>query len=302
LRRSIALIGTTLFAAYLVFRFSLQRLFQLMGIAFAFFVILSYSYSIYYPNTFMWTGVFFTKNELTRTSILAMLVFGYCLFATKKIIWGVFLLGAIGLIFKSNSATGNIIFFLILVLFFLFVLTRHLTKIRKADIFIIAGLLALLSAVLILVNPSHIFAFFQKDITLTGRVPLWILVWNAILQKPLLGYGYGGFWLGWEGPSAYIRSIIQWHPPHAHNGFLDIMLDLGATGLLLYLLFLLSLVRQFSINRQTTYLFRLFTILLTIFLIIYNTVENIALSRNSIVWILGVVVLLQNSIILKTGE
>jgi len=55
------------------------------------------------------------------------------------------------------------------------------------------------------------------------------------LQKPLLGYGFGGFW------TDAMRSLTS---SHAHNGYLDVVLNLGFFGLLLFSIFLLSCSRK----------------------------------------------------------
>jgi exopolysaccharide production protein ExoQ len=69
--------------------------------------------------------------------------------------------------------------------------------------------------------------------SLTGRLPLWEEVWKAAEKRPLAGHGYGGFW-GEKNVLKY-SSIFAWHIPHAHNGFLDLMLAVGVIGGLLYL-------------------------------------------------------------------
>src|SRR5262249_514880 len=66
-----------------------------------------------------------------------------------------------------------------------------------------------------------------KDPSLTGRAELWVQVVDAIRSRFWLGHGYGAFWLGWDGESALIWRVISWRPPTAHNGFLDMGLELG---------------------------------------------------------------------------
>jgi hypothetical protein len=73
-----------------------------------------------------------------------------------------------------------------------------------------------------------------EDHTGTGRVKLWLALGDMIWHRPWLGYGFGGFWLGRDGPSAYVLETVGWATPNGHNGFLDLWLDLGAVGLLLF--------------------------------------------------------------------
>jgi exopolysaccharide production protein ExoQ len=68
----------------------------------------------------------------------------------------------------------------------------------------------------------------------TGRKALWARVWQMVQLRPWLGYGYGGFWPRQDGPAAAIRQDLGAWARSAHNGFLDLLLDLGWPGLMLF--------------------------------------------------------------------
>jgi O-antigen ligase len=79
----------------------------------------------------------------------------------------------------------------------------------------------------------------NKDLTLTGRTLFWPIIIDKINQKPIVGYGIGGFWQGWRGLDNPAQDVINpngFVPPHSHNGFLDIATDLGWLGMTLYIL------------------------------------------------------------------
>ncbi|HEY9298424.1 MAG TPA: O-antigen ligase family protein, partial [Phormidium sp.] len=89
--------------------------------------------------------------------------------------------------------------------------------------------------------------FFGKDLTLTGRTDIWAGVITMIKQRPE-GYGIGTFWLQ---PKTFMMRQFGWLPPTAHNGFLELALDLGVPGLLIYCLISLRiLVRAFFLSRK----------------------------------------------------
>jgi O-antigen ligase len=70
--------------------------------------------------------------------------------------------------------------------------------------------------------------------TLTGRTELWALVGRLALARPIAGYGY-------QGSRELLLDRLPW-AGHAHNGFLQTLLDLGVVGaVLLWVPFLLSL-------------------------------------------------------------
>jgi exopolysaccharide production protein ExoQ len=84
--------------------------------------------------------------------------------------------------------------------------------------------------------------------TLHGRVVLWKDLGYYVGQRPVLGYGYCGFWT-----PAHIRTISDeenWGVPSSHSVYIEYLLGLGTVGLLLYaLLFLAGLRRAFLLHR-----------------------------------------------------
>jgi exopolysaccharide production protein ExoQ len=88
-----------------------------------------------------------------------------------------------------------------------------------------------------------------KDTTLTGRTALWHMMGLEIDRHPWLGAGYGGYWLGLEGPSATVVSFFSWRPGQAHNGYIDVINELGYVGLAL-------LISVLAIHARNIYLIR----------------------------------------------
>ncbi len=69
-----------------------------------------------------------------------------------------------------------------------------------------------------------------RNPTLTGRTDIWTHV-IPLNPNPLLGAGYESFWLGERLEKMW--SIYWWHPNEAHNGYLEIFLNLGWIGVVL---------------------------------------------------------------------
>ena len=69
-------------------------------------------------------------------------------------------------------------------------------------------------------------------VTLTGRTELWQSLLHYVYERPLLGYGYGGFWIPQR-----ITALTQhegWELGSAHSQYLDIALSVGVLGLVAY--------------------------------------------------------------------
>jgi exopolysaccharide production protein ExoQ len=80
------------------------------------------------------------------------------------------------------------------------------------------------------IDGSGLVQAMGRDPTLTGRTELW----GRVLQlrvDPLFGAGFESFWLGTRLDTLW--RMYWWHPNQAHNGYLEVFLNLGWIGLLL---------------------------------------------------------------------
>jgi O-antigen ligase len=69
-----------------------------------------------------------------------------------------------------------------------------------------------------------------RDSSLTGRTDIWDTVLR-VSGSSLVGTGYESFWLGER--LQEIWSAYWWQPNEAHNGYLEVFLNLGGLGLCL---------------------------------------------------------------------
>ncbi len=131
-----------------------------------------------------------------------------------------------------------------------------------------------------------------RDATLTDRTFIWETLLN-MKTNPLVGTGYRSFWLGTRLQTVWqtSRAINE-----AHNGYLDIYLNLGMIGLVLLLGFLIASYRtiwdRFRSSRPHASLTLAFW---TIFLF-YNVTE--AAFDNSLLWLilmLGAIAVQENA-------
>jgi O-antigen ligase len=84
---------------------------------------------------------------------------------------------------------------------------------------------------------TSIVEAFGRDATLTGRTELWDEVLR-LQPAPLLGAGFESFWLGSR--AEYLWNKYWWHPNQAHNGYIEIYLNLGWIGLSLFVALILN--------------------------------------------------------------
>jgi len=131
---------------------------------------------------------------------------------------------------------------------------------------------------------NDFIAMFSDPNALTGRTQIWLPLFKYAQEHWLLGAGYGSFWL--IGPTSPIYYYTQnWVAGlgHGHNGYLDLLVQIGLPGLLLaiFALILSPLFKVFS--SQTLAPGRAGLIVATIFFVVcHNMTESSLLDRDRI--------------------
>ena len=89
---------------------------------------------------------------------------------------------------------------------------------------------------------SSLLQLLGRNSTLTGRTDLWQLC-LTLVRNPVVGAGYESFWLGHRLAAmwAYIPGVNQ-----AHNGYLEIYLNLGWVGVVLLAAILIAGYRNIT--------------------------------------------------------
>jgi O-antigen ligase len=234
----------------------------------------------------MWIGVTTQKNSFA----------GLCLFSAFFIIWTlfkrrliseqsihtkyqsfieIFILGlSLYLMGGPNhnlsySATANIVFTIgLLSLCGFYFMKKWNIKIGQTALviattfIIIYGIITPFLGGLSIIDPS---AAMGREDNLTGRTEIWATLIPYAMQRPIWGYGYGGFW------TPEIKAITS---THAHNGYLDIIIDLGVIGLGFFYIFLISCCRKAYSLMLRNYQWGIFFLCILFMNIIYNIAET----------------------------
>lgn len=303
-RGSISLLETTLFGLYFAARFSRQEQLNLLAICGTLFATTSLLFTLAVPSAAIEAGVHAGdwRGPLVQKNLFAR---GLVLFATVAYInqpesfWGrgmrlFSLLLCIALIVLSGSRTGIVILILMLgtveLQRFLYSLFNSLPKLFVPAV--CAAILAVAAAIVAVVNSAEtIVEATGQNITLSGRTEIWSALVTKIGERPLLGYGYQGFWRGIYGESAYIGKVFDntYLPPHSHNGFFEITLAFGLLGLGLFALsYLLNARFALLLPAAVPQTISLWPLAYLTFVVLYNQTESTLVAHNSIFWVLYV--------------
>jgi len=130
---------------------------------------------------------------------------------------------------------------------------------RKYKPFALFALSGLLIIAIFSIYPNILPRAYLVDASLTTRVSIWKTSIRAILQNPLFG----------EGGSTYLRIYTQFgghQALHAHNLFLDPLLNFGIVGVSLLAIYLIENLRPILRMHNTLHDKKRFYLLVTIVL------------------------------------
>lgn len=209
-----------------------------------------------------WRGILAQKNDMGYVGALsAILWIGLRVIEPPKL--ATFLAGfglSVLCVIRSTSSTGATVA-LIGIMTFMILYRQHVRSVNWLQRILLVLAIAILIAVQIFfIHESRLPAWgeimgpfarlFGKSADLTGRTDIWIYVIIEIEKHWLQGAGYGAFWLGPGSPSQPILDQLPWIPFQSHNGYLDIINELGAIGFSLFVgLLLTHLVQLYRLGR-----------------------------------------------------
>jgi len=121
-----------------------------------------------------------------------------------------------------------------------------------------------------------------RDATFTDRDQIWRELVPIAMQNSILGQGYGGFWV------LPIESGVN----EAHNGYLDLMLELGLVGIVLLFAFVISLCKAAYRGLSQNFWWCSLTICLSVMTLVHNSTESSFLKTSNFLWSLLVILYL----------
>ena len=269
-------------AAYFAFRYNTEQLIRLLGRCFLGAGLLSIAGEFLLPPPDDlapgWSGIFQQKNGLGLCMMLGIAVL---LVERKRWTSGraASLCLYLGMLALSQSFTAIISTCALA----LFIFSKRLAGWSKAVLWTLLGGLACIS--MIISDPLElILDAGGKSTNLTGRDVIWAFALKATVDNPIAGHGYGGAF--WTEAQDTAMETLHWNPHHAHNGYLEILLDLGLVGLVLTIGLLINTWRRARrLQRFDSTLTPLWVEVLILAAVAHNLTESDFMSTN-IFWYL----------------
>ncbi|MGV9005443.1 MAG: O-antigen ligase family protein [Brevundimonas sp.] len=296
-RRVIAMAMTGSFALYLGAAFAGPRLPRLLMQSALIMALGSLVMVFAFPtigvhqadNAGLWRGLWYEKNQMGIVMVAGATAAAACLAAGDGR-WkapALTLVLTTVLVLATQSKTS-----LLCLIIGLGLVTALWTMRRGGPVFTIVCVwlgivVAGVGIYVFLTEPASILAALGKDPSLTGRTHIWDSLMRRVGERPWTGYGYSAFWGKDSVPAAFVRRETGWLVPSAHNGWIDLLVQLGwpgavAVGTLFVTSLTVTLIRLGSAGVREGYWAIAY---LGVFLLL-SLSESVLLSHASLPWTL----------------
>lgn len=242
----------------------------------------------------MWTGLTTHKNMLGQVCMTSGMYFIWDIINRKNVkrtlvdivylIFGFILMNGPGL---SRSTTSIIVLIVGIIVFFGLKYApsdpRYINRFFiKSGIVISLFILFIQIGAFIIEQGGGIesvaLEVTGKDETLAGRTDLWSDILTDASKNPILGVGYGSYWIDDKANNLWEKHI--WRPAQGHNGYIDIYVQLGIVGIALLAGVFISTFRNIKEMLLNDFEYGRFRMALFIMIVTHNLTESSLFRSN----------------------
>lgn len=229
-------------------------------------------------------GIPGNANLLAFAALIAVIVFAIQL-AERRIghSAGWWWLGAslltLALTRSSTVIVAGLVALLALVIL---IVARRLTMHGRFTLYGLTALAAGVAVALALTFRQQLLILLGRSDDLTGRLDIWAAVIGLVEQRPVLGWGWVSYWAPWVEPFDDLVIIRGVRYLQAHNAWLDVLLQLGWIGLIVFTVLIVTTstrVLSWSVDAPrgdhvSSPALRLFPALLLTVLLVHSLAES----------------------------
>lgn len=183
-------------------------------------------------------GLFGSRNTLGFVAVIALITF-VIEWRTQSVnaplaMVSIGLAGSLA--FLSASPTVLVLAVAVGVATLALTIVRHTSPTRRPFVQWMLGLLVTLSLTFAFALRHQIIAVLDAGSDFSMRASLWNTILDFVAVRPIQGWGWFGDWARGEYPFTSINFRLDNHHQSALNSYFDVLLQLGAAGLVLLLL------------------------------------------------------------------
>ncbi|BDS48685.1 O-antigen ligase family protein [Rhodoluna sp. KAS3] len=222
-------------------------------------------------------GIVGNSNLLAFAAMLGVVIFSveYAIIATKRWVSITSVLMALYCVYAAKSAGIGFAMAAIAVSAIVSISAEGKDRETRHRYYRIAWASAGTVAIFTLFYRAEVFEFFGKSPDMTGRSGIWKLVLGLIEQRPWLGWGWISHWV--PGVEPYEGLVVIKNVPYyqAHNAYLDVWMQLGIIGAILFaILLLVTFVKLWRLAVRHTSALYLWPILIFMGLGVWSLTES----------------------------
>ncbi len=309
LYRLLIFTGSLLAGMYFVIRYNRVQLNRGLGYALGITCLVFWIFTVLYPNggimqnppySGSFRGLFWHRNYTGSFAALSAAILIPLLIQSRtwfvRILTVFLLISSLVICIGSRSAAGVILVVLLTGLGILYLIwLQFRTKLSKTH-YLIALFLTVILSILILSNLDTVFGLLNRSTSLTGRIPMWNVLFHNFWQgHEWMGYGYGTFW-NYSGVTLNLQELVHWGYPVliGDNGLVDLLMNLGIIGAGLFLaLIFINLCNSLKNAIKNPDIQQIIPLVVIVFIIVANITLSWMLELETFTWILLCVYSLQ---------
>lgn len=293
-----ASLRTFLFGVYLAAQYKPKELMQLMLKMFTVALVINIIFSSFViaigqpylavtmtNNEASWQGLLTHKQYFGRMMAHSSILFLLTALSNKRLrllYWMGFIVSIVFLIL-SQSKTAWLLCLLGLTMLPILKLSNFQYKLRTIIYIILVFIIGTIAIVVFGNFETIVVDILRKPPDLNGRLDIWNLAIQSGLKRPWLGYGMGGFWITYDGWSVIksvpwvFNAVVSSNRStfHCHNGYIEIFLQIGIIGLILFASNLLvgikRIINLLHLTKSVEFLWMLIFIITTLLGLVSET-------------------------------
>ncbi len=226
-------------------------------------------------------GIVGNSNLLAFAALLAVIVFCVQIAArtTSRFWTSLWLVIALGTLALTRSSTVLIAGAAVAIVALFLWMVRRVPAERRIPWYIAGSAIAAAGIALVLVFRTTLLGLLGKSPDLTNRLDIWDTVLGLANQRPAVGWGWIGYWAPWVEPYDDLVVIKGVTYLQAHNAWIDIYLQLGIVGLVVFGGLVISTLgrswaRAVDLPRARGKAIGLLPILVMVMLIVHSLAES----------------------------
>jgi O-antigen ligase len=302
-------LSSILIGGYIGHQYSLKETLEKLSLFGILLLLLSSLILIFFPDFGImnyhiiqgaWTGLFWHKNHMGIIAALVNIIF-LCNFVEnlrqskmRLFFGGILYMFSLFFLIKTDSVGAYLSSIFVHGVYFLLLIWLKIRNKLRARHYYLIVLIILIFTILLVTNLDALFGLFNRNTTLTGRIPMWNHLFGTyFVERPYFGYGFNAFWYLY--PHRKAMQLAAGYPDPiviADNGFIDILVSNGIVGFSMFIVFYFGMwFRSIRLAVKAQKTIHVFPVLIMVFSLVSNLSWSFLIENESFMMLIMIIML-----------